>query len=112
MQIQLSNPTPDFEKIGIEHSAPDALMAAARDGFATAGREGLASVILTDVVDSSTLADIVGDRLWTLKINEHLDIVTDTVTRHGGTLVKSPGDGTTSTFSTARAALDAALSRQ
>ncbi|WP_295312696.1 adenylate/guanylate cyclase domain-containing protein [Roseobacter sp.] len=112
MQIHLSNPTPNFEKLGIEHSALDALMAAARDGFETAGREGLASVMFTDVVDSSALADLVGDRLWTLKVNAHLDMVTDTVTRHGGTLVKSLGDGTMSTFPTARAALDAALSLQ
>ncbi len=112
VQIHLSNPTPNFEKLGIEHSALDALMAAARDGFETAGREGLASVMFTDVVDSSALADLVGDRLWTLKINAHLDMVTHTVTRHGGTLVKSLGDGTMSTFPTVRAALDAALSLQ
>lgn len=108
IHIHLSNPTPNIEKMGVENTVLDDLMAAAKEGFEGLGREGMASVMFTDVVDSSAIADLVGDRVWTRRINAHLDEVGGLVAKHGGTLVKSLGDGTMSTFTTARTALTAA----
>lgn len=110
--IHLSNPTANIEKMGVESNALDALMTAARDGFAGLGREGMASVMFTDVVDSSALADLVGDRIWMHRIDKHLEQVRLIIEKQGGTLVKSLGDGTMSTFASARAALSAAQAIQ
>ena len=106
--IHMSNPMPNMEKMGVENTALDALMAAARDGFEGLGREGMASVMFTDVADSSALADLLGDRVWMQRIDTHLSGVERIVVEGGGTLIKSLGDGTMSTFTTARAALCAA----
>lgn len=108
VQIHISNPSSNMEKIGIEHEALDALMAAAQEGALGLGRAGMATVMFTDVVDSSALADAMGDRAWIGRINAHLDEVSQIVEAAGGTLVKSLGDGTMSTFTSTRAALTAA----
>lgn len=108
VQMHISNPTPNFEKLGIEHEALDALMAAAEQGTLGLGKEGMATIMFTDVVDSSALADLIGDRLWLARIDGHLAEVTKIVEDAGGTLVKSLGDGTMSTFTSTRAALTAA----
>jgi class 3 adenylate cyclase len=63
---------------------------------------------LTDVVDSSALATLMGDRAWAQRIDKHLAQIANTVHEAGGTLVKSLGDGTMSTFTSTRAALRSA----
>lgn len=108
VQIHISNPTPNFEKLGIEHQALDALVNAARDGSLGLGHADTATIMFTDVVDSSGLADMLGDRGWATRIDGHLNTVTRIVEKSGGTLVKSLGDGTMSTFTSTRAALTAA----
>ena len=108
VQIHISNPSSNLEKIGIEHAALDGLMQAAKEGSLGLGREGMATVMFTDVVDSSALADLMGDRAWTQRIDAHLEDVTQIVEDAGGTLVKSLGDVTMSTFTSTRAALSAA----
>ena len=50
VQIHISNPSSNMDKIGIEHEALDALMAAAQEGKLGLGREGMATVMFTDVV--------------------------------------------------------------
>ncbi len=112
VQIHISNPTPNFEKLGIEHQALDALMAAAEAGNLGLGKEGMATIMFTDVVDSSILAGQMGDRAWLGRIDQHLQSVQQLVADNGGTLVKSLGDGTMSTFNSTRAALKAAKAIQ
>lgn len=107
-----SNPSRNVEVIGVEHAALDDLVAAARDGFHLEQREGMASVMFTDIAESSTLADALGDNLWAGVVQAHLALVRQRIEDHGGRLVKSLGDGTMSTFTTARAALGAASSIQ
>lgn len=108
IQIHISNPVPNFEKLGIEHAALDQLVQAAQSGQLGLGTEGMATVMFTDVVDSSALADMMGDRAWIARIDTHLAKVSGIVEETGGTLVKSLGDGTMSTFTSTRAALTAA----
>lgn len=112
IQMHLSNPTSNIEKMGIEHSALPALVEAAKKGSLGLGREGMATIMFTDVVDSSALADVMGDRAWIGRIDAHLDKVRRSVEKAGGTLVKSLGDGTMSTFVSTRSALTAATEIQ
>ncbi len=112
VHCHVSNPIPNMEKIGIEHKALDALVAAARDGFRQDQREGMASVMFTDIVNSSAIADKLGDRVWTDAIQKHFELARDVIEAQSGTLVKSLGDGTMSSFSSARSALMAAVDLQ
>lgn len=112
VQHHASNPSRNAEVIGVEHAALDALVAAAREGFRQDQTEGMASVMFTDIADSSALASALGDRMWAAVVQDHLTLVGDGIAAHGGRLVKSLGDGTMSTFATARAALSAAAAIQ
>ena len=108
VQIHISNPTSNMDKMGIEHEALDALVAAAAKGTLGLGRAGITTIMFSDVVDSSAMADLMGDQAWTARINSHLAEVERIVTDAGGTLVKSLEDGTMSTFLSVRAAVLAA----
>lgn len=112
IQVHLSNPDSNFGSLGIPNEAFKALEAAARDEPLGLGNSGMASVMFTDVVDSSALADLLGDRVWAERIDAHLADMQRIVSACGGTLVKSLGDGTMSTFTSARYALAAARNIQ
>lgn len=112
VHAHVSNPTPNLEKMGVEHKALDALIAAAREGFRQDQREGMASVMFTDIVNSSAIAEKLGDRIWADAIQKHFELTRDAIETQGGTLVKSLGDGTMSSFSSARAAVMAAVELQ
>ena len=53
----------------------------------------LASVLFTDIVDSTRRAVELGDREWRLLLNRHDALAERQVARHGGRLVKTTGDG-------------------
>ncbi|MEX0337868.1 MAG: nuclear transport factor 2 family protein [Arenibacterium sp.] len=108
VQCHLSNNRDNMEKMGTEHHALDSLLQAAREGFHLDQREGLATVMFTDIVNSSAIADLLGDTAWTNRIRHHFDDVADVIAAEQGQLVKSLGDGTMSSFPSARRALQAA----
>lgn len=58
----------------------------------------LATVLFTDIVDSTTLATSLGDRRWREVLTEHHRIVRAAVATHGGTEVDMAGDGILATF--------------
>jgi class 3 adenylate cyclase len=58
----------------------------------------LASVLFTDIVDSTRRAVELGDREWKLLLNRHDALAERQVARHGGRLVKTTGDGILATF--------------
>ena len=68
--------------------------------------------MFTDIANSSAIAAATGDTIWIKAIHSHLEILTYIIAENGGTLVKSLGDGTMSTFSSTRAAMTAANSIQ
>ncbi len=103
-----SVPTPNQDIMGIEQTPMSQLAEAARQDISLGQTEGLASVMFTDVVASSVLANALGDRAWSAKINEHFAAVRSIIETHGGQFVKSLGDGTMSSFSSARSAMSAA----
>jgi len=72
--------------------------------FLTGSRRGpraeraLATVLFTDIVDSTILAAAAGDRQWRAVLDEYDVTVQRLLARHDGVLVKSTGDGTLARF--------------
>jgi class 3 adenylate cyclase len=58
----------------------------------------LASVLFTDIVDSTRQAADLGDRGWRLLLNRHDALAERQVERYGGRLIKSTGDGALAMF--------------
>ncbi|SDE20055.1 nuclear transport factor 2 family protein [Ruegeria marina] len=109
VQHHISEATSNKEKLGIEHTAFQRLIAAAEAGSHRFGTGGLATIMFTDIVDSSALAATLGDLEWARLVDDHFERVGTIVTEHGGTLVKSLGDGTMSSFRSATGAVRAGL---
>ncbi len=112
VHVHHSNPVSNQDTFGYAHSALDALLAAAETSQPTFGKSGSATVMFTDIADSSALAEAVGDERWTGIVQRHVAMVSDSVISQDGTLVKSLGDGTMSTFASAAAAMRAAQNIQ
>lgn len=83
--------------------------------FATGRRGGgapervLATLLFTDIVDSTRLATKLGDAAWRELLDGHDGIVRRELERHGGRFVDAAGDGTLATFQTPGGAIDCAL---
>jgi pimeloyl-ACP methyl ester carboxylesterase len=58
----------------------------------------LATVLFTDLVDSTGQAARLGDRRWRSVLDDHDAVARRVVSGHGGTLVKTTGDGILSWF--------------
>jgi len=104
-----SVPIPNIEFIGTEQNAIANLVAAAQKDFSLDQRKGFASIMFTDIVNSSRLASIVGDRLWSSEVARHFAALRKIIEGAGGQFVKSLGDGTMSSFPEPAGALQAAL---
>lgn len=62
------------------------------------GHRVLATILFTDIVDSTAIASRLGDRRWREVLDAHDDLIADRVTRFEGHLVKTTGDGVVATF--------------
>jgi class 3 adenylate cyclase len=58
----------------------------------------LATVLFTDIVDSTRSAASMGDQRWRRMLDDHDQLAHQVVDRHRGNLVKSTGDGILATF--------------
>lgn len=58
----------------------------------------LATVLFTDIVDSTRSAAAMGDHSWRRLLDSHDQIARQTVEKFRGTLIKSTGDGILATF--------------
>jgi class 3 adenylate cyclase len=58
----------------------------------------LATVVFTDIVDSTRQAASVGDAAWRAVLDRHDTVAARTISAHGGRLIKSTGDGVVATF--------------
>ena len=82
--------------------------------FITGHRHGtqpervLATLLFTDMVDSTRLAAKIGDTAWHELLDHHDQTVKAQIGRFGGRLVDSAGDGALSIFNTPGAAIDCA----
>jgi class 3 adenylate cyclase/pimeloyl-ACP methyl ester carboxylesterase len=58
----------------------------------------LATVLFTDIVDSTRRAEELGDRKWRALLDVHDDLAARSVEAQGGRVVKTTGDGILATF--------------
>jgi class 3 adenylate cyclase len=58
----------------------------------------LATVLFTDIVGSTELAGMIGDRRWRELLDRHESLLRERVTESGGRVVKMIGDGSLSVF--------------
>jgi class 3 adenylate cyclase len=68
--------------------------------------------LFTDIVDSTRLADTLGDEKWKRLLARHDELVREGILGAGGEVVKQTGDGFFASFETPKAALDAAVAIQ
>ncbi|HET6774872.1 MAG TPA: adenylate/guanylate cyclase domain-containing protein [Acidimicrobiales bacterium] len=76
------------------------------------GPSGTLTMMVTDIAESTSFAERLGDRRWIEVLAEHNVLVREQVARHGGTEVKSQGDGFLVVFPSARRAIMAAVDVQ
>ena len=69
----------------------------------------LATVLFTDIVNSTNRAAELGDAAWRHLLERHDTIAHEEIARHRGRFVKSLGDGLLATFDGPSRAIDAAL---
>ena len=67
-------------------------------GLHAARGGALATLLFTDLVDSTTLAARLGDRAWRERLSGHFATVRSALDRFGGREVKTTGDGLLATF--------------
>lgn len=67
-------------------------------GAAADGDRFLATVLVTDIVGSTSIASHLGDRAWNGLLDEHDAVVRAAIERFGGSEVKSTGDGFVALF--------------
>jgi class 3 adenylate cyclase len=72
------------------------------------GARVLATVLFTDIVDSTERAAALGDRAWSQVLDRHDEIARSTVRRCEGRLVKGTGDGVLATFDSPAHGIDCA----
>lgn len=76
------------------------------------GAEGTATLVFTDIVDSTVLAQSVGDSGWAGLIGAHEREIRRIAAANGGAVVKFLGDGSMLVFGSARAAVRASIEIQ
>jgi len=69
-----------------------------REGSTTDLERVLATVLFTDIVDSTRSAAEMGDQTWRRLLDTHDQMARQTVEKHRGNLIKSTGDGILATF--------------
>jgi class 3 adenylate cyclase/pimeloyl-ACP methyl ester carboxylesterase len=58
----------------------------------------LATVLFTDIMDSTRSAAVMGDQVWRRLLDSHDQIAKQMVDKHRGNLIKTTGDGILATF--------------
>ena len=81
-----------------------------RDGGSAELERILATVMFTDIVDSTRQAAELGDQRWRSRLDQHDAIARQAIERHRGVLVKTTGDGVLATFDGPGRAIRCALS--
>ncbi|HET7119908.1 MAG TPA: adenylate/guanylate cyclase domain-containing protein [Solirubrobacterales bacterium] len=76
---------------------------------AASPQRALATVVFTDIVDSTRHASAIGDRRWRNLLEEHQALVRERLREHGGREVKTTGDGFLATFEGPTRAIEFAI---
>ena len=69
-----------------------------REGALDEGDRVLATVLFTDIADSTRLAAETGGKEWRKLLDSPDELASQMVLKHRGTLIKSTGDGILATF--------------
>src|SRR4051812_7684387 len=69
-----------------------------RDGSSAELERILATVLFTDIVDSTRSAAAMGDQAWRRSLDSHDQMAKQLIDKHRGILVKNTGDGILATF--------------
>jgi class 3 adenylate cyclase len=69
-----------------------------RDSWSSEMERVLATVLFTDIVDSTRSAAAMGDQAWRRSLDSHDQLAKQLLDRHRGLLVKNTGDGILATF--------------
>jgi class 3 adenylate cyclase len=77
-----------------------------------AGERVARTFVFTDIVDSTRLAEALGDEAWARLVRWHDSVVRSVVAEQGGEEIKATGDGFFLAFADAGSALDAAVAIQ
>lgn len=117
--VQLHNSTPASNEqifgVDLTRTLDDLVTSVLEDGTPLLGAEtteGTMTLVFTDIVDSTSLAESVGDERWALMIRDHEVAIDAATVSNGGTVVKFLGDGSMLAFESARAALRSAAQIQ
>lgn len=70
------------------------------------------TLLFSDVENSTQMRESIGDSEWAAQITRHLEELRTTVVDHGGTVVKTLGDGAMAAIGSAADALNAAIDIQ
>lgn len=112
-----SVPVPNQQVFGVDLTTTlDNLVAALLDTpeeiVTTVGAEGTMTLVFTDIVNSTVLAERVGDKAWADLVRRHELLTQRATEEHGGRVVKLLGDGSMLAFESARGAVRAAVAIQ
>lgn len=108
VKVHLSMAYPNIDFSGIEQQAFADLIKAAEEGHEGFGDEGTAVIMLTDVANSTEIANALGDREWAVAIGNQLDQQAMAIAKNEGKLVKTLGDVAMSSFASACSTIRAA----
>jgi class 3 adenylate cyclase len=101
--------TPDNSMLGLDADLYVDAIEEFLTGKRTSGAERvLATVLFTDIVDSTSHASTLGDRSWSALLDTHDAIVRAELARYGGREVNTTGDGFVSAFDSPTQAVRAA----
>src|SRR6266571_1471655 len=118
--VELQSARTTFERLGAIRDlrmANQALAALKESGQATAVRSGRAervarAFVFTDIVDSTKLAELLGDEAWNNLIRWHDHAIRTLVAEHKGEEIKATGDGFFLAFDDVDNAVECAIAIQ
>jgi len=105
--VSTDEPVPVIDAFLREGSEP-----APKEGAPAATSGGLVTVLFTDVEGSTALTDRLGDAVAREVMREHERITREALKAHGGSEVKTMGDGFMASFGSATKALECAVAVQ
>jgi len=117
VQSHFSAPVSNLETVGLELTGSLSELVESIGGdpelMALAGPlSDTLTLLFTDIVDSTLLSEKMGDFAWSRVIGGHLETLRRIIERHGGSVVKTLGDGGMYAFASGSSALKAAIEIQ
>lgn len=117
VQSHFSAPVPNLEAVGVDLTGSLSELVASIGGdhelaSLTGQMSGTVTLLFTDIVDSTVISQGMGDITWSGVIRDHLETLRKVVEDHGGSVVKTLGDGGMYAFRSGSSALQAAIKIQ